>query len=106
MDEEAHTSGVRRGRLRRWYRRHHLLVWLVTGLNVAFMLAFVVLIPPYHGPDEPSHVDMVHQYQRDPTPRRADRHVQTVVVAAPIDSEGTPLAFVYHTGREILRERD
>ena len=54
----------------RWYRRHHVLVWVVAGLNLTFMLAFVVLIPPYHGPDEASHFDMVHQYQRDPTPRR------------------------------------
>jgi hypothetical protein len=105
-DGEAQETRERAPRLRRWYGRHHPVVWLVTGLNFTFMLAFVVLVPPYHGPDEASHVDMVHQYQRDPKPRRPDRRVQTVVVAAPVDRHGTPLAIAYHTERPILRTID
>ena len=57
-------------------------------------------------PTEASHFDMVHQYQRDPKPRRPDRHVQTVVVAAPIDRRGTPLATAYGTARPRLRRSD
>jgi hypothetical protein len=72
------------------------LVWVATGLNVAFMLAFVLLVPPYHGPDEPAHFDMIHQYQRDPLPRRPTTRVPFIIKAAPVDRAGrllSPLSF-------------
>ena len=36
-----------------------LLVWVVTALHVALLLAYTVLYPAYLGYDEPQHVDMV-----------------------------------------------
>jgi small subunit ribosomal protein S36 len=35
------------------------VVWAITGLHVSLLLLYAVLYPPYLGPDEPQHVDMV-----------------------------------------------
>ena len=45
-----------------WWRGHHPLVWWITGVAVAFSLAFSILGPFYRAPDERNHVDMVKYY--------------------------------------------
>lgn len=50
-------------RLRRAWRRYHGLVWWVVVVKALFGLSFTLLVPPYHGPDEARHVDMIRWYE-------------------------------------------
>jgi hypothetical protein len=43
--------------LRRWYARHHAIVWWAVALKLAFGLMFTLVVAPYRGPDEPKHVE-------------------------------------------------
>jgi len=91
----------------RFYKRHHRLVWVAVGLNVAFMLAFALLVPPFHGPDEPAHFDMIHQYQRDPLLRKPEQRLKFVIVGGPIDRKGRVLSPApYGIKRARLRVKD
>ena len=96
------STGSARPRARRWYRRHHPLVWVAVALNVAFLLTFSLLVSPYHGPDEGAHFDMIHQYQKHLAPRRPDRRVKFVIRAGPIDAQGRLLSPAPHG---VLRSR-
>jgi hypothetical protein len=87
LPRSARRRGAR-SRLSHLYRRHHRLVWVAVGLNVAFMLAFTLLVPPFHGTDERAHFDMIHQYQTDPTLRRPDHRLEFVVIDGPVDATG------------------
>ncbi len=54
---------------------------LVTGLNIAFALVYVLIVPMYRGPDEGVHVDMIRHYRAvsgEPSPNVA-LPVETVV---------------------------
>ncbi len=75
--------------LSRYYRRHHRLVWLAFALNVAFMLAFTLLMPPFRGTDERAHFDMIHQYQIDLWQRQPEQRLKFVVIGSPVDRNGT-----------------
>jgi hypothetical protein len=61
-DQPAPASRARRAS-NRLLTRHHPLVLVVTGLTIAFALAYSVLVPLYRGPDERAHVDMVRHYR-------------------------------------------
>src|SRR5919106_1594267 len=39
-------------------RRVPALIWWITGLHVAMLLAYSVLLPTYRAPDEPQHADI------------------------------------------------
>ena len=46
-------------------RRVPKAVWWITGLHVAVLLAYSVLLPPYRAPDEPVHVDLAHLFAEE-----------------------------------------
>src|SRR5213596_546397 len=65
----------------RWWHRHHPLVLVITGLNIAFALMYMLIVPMYRGPDEGVHVDMIRHYRAtsgEPSPNHGVR-VQSVV---------------------------
>ena len=43
-------------------RRVPAVVWWITALFVATMVAYSILLPTYRAPDEPQHVSLVHRY--------------------------------------------
>ena len=92
----AHVSGdvprPHRARLARLYRRHHRVVWVVFALNTAFLLAFTLLASPFHGPDEPAHFDMIHQYERHPGLREPNRRIRFVIIGGPVARRKTVLS--------------
>jgi 4-amino-4-deoxy-L-arabinose transferase-like glycosyltransferase len=69
---------------------------VATGLNVAFMLSFTLLVSPYHGPDEGAHYDMIHQYQRDFAPKKPDRRVRFIIRDGPVNKAGRVLLPAAH----------
>jgi small subunit ribosomal protein S36 len=85
-------------RLRRVWRRYHVLVWWVIVIKALFGLSYTLLVPVYHGPDETQHVDMVRWYQShagyaDPTeqPRRSPAVVASQRMVSPEVSPRPPL---------------
>ena len=46
-------------------RRVPVVVWWITGLHIAVLLAYSVLLPAYRAPDEPLHVDLAHLFAED-----------------------------------------
>lgn len=51
---------------RRLWARYHPAVWWILLIKALFGLAFMLLVPPYRGPDESRHVDMIIWHQSSP----------------------------------------
>jgi small subunit ribosomal protein S36 len=59
---DASPPGSVASRIRRWVSSVPRLVWWVTGVHIALLAAYSILLPTYRAPDEQLHVDLAHVF--------------------------------------------
>lgn len=92
------TNDVASGRLggRDLLRATPRVVWWLVGLQMALLLVWSVVMPLYHAPDEPNHVDAVIMAEHGSWPRPGTAHVSDqgigAIVASPFGTGNRQLS--------------